>query len=270
MFRFRSIRRVAAAAALVAGGVAVATVAPTMVASATNTAITANCPSTTAPSTINNSDTITFTVGSGCQQVMIGMGALGSAVVNGTFTLNPGAPIGVSPGDTVVYTAPSTGSSTDQMYFLVSTNPSAVYDIHFPIPTPPAPRVGDSLTDNHDGSVTITYEPTTGMQSFFVNMWASGTTCPSSPPFTNRLYVLSPSAPTPLAASPAVVMAGTAASLGVSPYSATTIAAGSYQMCMYFSSGQGVQLEQSLAVTLGSVSPTTTTPGTPVTPTITG
>ena len=264
----RTFGRIAAAVALLLGTVAVATVATNSTAGAANTNVTANCTGSGSPQTINNSDTITFTVGTNCQQVMIGMGALGTAVLNGYGQLTPGTPIGAQPGATVVYTAPASGSGQDAMYFMINFQPSNTTNINFPIP---APR-NDSLTDNGDGSMTVTYSPVTQPNSVWVSLFPSGTTCNPGGVPTGRLYVLGPSIPSnPFTSSPAVVAAGTGAMTGQQPYSATTIAAGSYQACMYYNSGQQTTLVQSLAVTLGTVTPTTTVPaGDPVTPAFTG
>lgn len=131
----------------------------------------------------------------------------------------------------------------------------------------PTPR-NDTLVDNGNGSMTATFEPTAGSASIFINLFPSGTTCPSSGQPTGRLYVLSSSSqvPTPLM-SPATIAAGTTAyTVSNGTAVSTTIAAGSYQACLYYNPGSSATvLEQSLAVTLSEV----VAPD-PVTPAFTG
>ena len=270
---FRTLGRFAAAAALVASSATVATVLSTSTAGAANTAITANCPNLTQPQAINNGDTVTFTVGTGCTEVVIGQPSAGGILtVNGGSALTPGNPVAVNQGDTVVYTAPVGGAGSDSVMFLVSYTPSTTFPIEFPVP---APR-SDSLTDNGNGSMTITYEPVAGAGSVWVSLFPSGTTCAAlSSSTVGRLYVLAPNMPyNPLGASPVVIAAGSGAMTGVMPYAETTITAGSYEACMYYSGGNQGTLEQSLSITLSAVTPTTSTTTTasadPVAPAFTG
>ena len=119
----------------------------------------------------------------------------------------------------------------------------------------PSPR-SDTLVDNGNGSMTATFEPTAVSASVFINIFPSGTTCPAGAQPTGRLYVLSssPQVPTPLV-SPATIAAGTTAyTVSNGAVSSTTIAAGSYQACLYYNPGNSASvLEQSLAVTLSEV-----------------
>lgn len=142
--------------------------------------------------------------------------------------------------------------------------------VNFPTQAP-GPSRNDSLTENGDGSMTVTYSPATQPSSVWVSLFPSGTTCRPGRVPTGRLFPLGPAIPyNPLSAIPAVVAAGTGAMTGSQPYGATTIAAGSYQACTYYNSGQQTTLEQSLAMTLGVVTPTTTPSSDPVAPAFTG
>ena len=268
----RTFGRIAAAIALLLATVAVATVATNSAAGAANTNETANCSATGSSLTINNSDTITFTMGSGCGAVILmsGLGTQGTATALG-FPLSTGAPSGgLVLGDTVVFTAPGSGSGNMSIGFMANAQspPAITYNLAYPTP---APR-NDTLVDNGDGSMTVTYSPATQPASVWVSLFPSGTTCSPGGVPTGRLYLLGPAIPSnPFTSSPAVVSAGTGAMTGTQPYGATTIAAGSYQACMYYNSGQQTVLEQSLAVTLGVVTPTTTAPaGDPVAPAFAG
>lgn len=267
---FRTFGRIAAAAALVASSATITTFAATAPVGAANTNVNVSCSVDPADQTIDNNDTVTITIGTGCTQVVLGNPALGTMTVNG-FPTTPGNPVGVAQGDTVIYTAPASGSGIDFIFFMVNFNPAQNMAITFP----PAPPRSDSLTDNGDGSMTIAYSALSGPEAIWVAMYASGTTCPGTPPqpATGRLYVLAPNTPyNPIGASPVVVTGDFPAMTGVAPYAATTMPAGSYEACMYYSSGQSpASLQSSLAITLTSgTTPTTTTPSTPVTPTITG
>ncbi len=267
----RTFGRIAAAVALLLGTVAVATVATNSDAGAANTNITGTCGGSGSPQSINNSDTITFTVGANCQQVMLGVGALGTAVLNGFGSLTPGTPIGAQPGDTVIYTAPASGASTDVFYFLINFQPSINYQITFPIPPPR----NDSLTANGDGSLTVTYSPVVSPQALSLNLFAPGTTCDPTGNPTNRLFGISNFSNQGLpvfAASPAVLSVGSPMRSGwANTTVASTLTAGSYQACLYYYNGnQQNTLVQSLAVTIGTVTPTTAPAGDPVTPAFTG
>jgi len=266
---FRTFGRIAAAAALVASSAAITTFASTAPVGAANTNLNVSCSIDPPDQTIDNSDTITITMGTGCTQVVLGNPALGTMTVNG-FPATPGNPLGVQQGDTVIYTAPASGSGMDLIFFMINYNPAQNMAITFP---QLAPR-NDSLTDNGDGSMTFTYSPLSGSEQVWIAMYASGATCPGTPsqPFTGRLYVLAPMVPyNPLGASPVTITGDYPAMTGAAPYAATTMPAGPYQACMYYSSGQSpASLLQSLAITLTSGTSPTTTPPTPVTPTLTG
>ncbi len=270
---FRTLGRIAAAVAFLVATVAIATVATNSTAGAANTAVTANCSASASPQTINNSDTITFTIGTGCGAVilMAGSGSSGSAVwTQLPLTLQTGSPIGgLSQGNTVVFTAPASGSGSMSLGFMANAQspPQITFTVNYPTQAPPTPR-NDSIVDNGNGSMTITYDPTSPNENMWVSIFPSGTTCasvPASP--TGRVYVLTPDAPySPIGASPVVVAAGSPAMTGVSPYASATIAAGSYQACMYFSlNGQGT-LVQALPITFSEVAPTPD----PVAPAFTG
>ena len=243
---FSRIGRVLVAAALVAAGLAVASLTNTSSAGAANTAVTVSCPAGGSALSVNNGDTVTVTVGTGCTQVLLNMnGSGGTATANG-FPLTPGSPVGVAQGDTVIYTAPNSGAGNDSLIFMVNFAPSSNLYIAFPPPT-------GSIVDQGNGSMVITY---TG--DILVMLFASGTTCPQT--YTGQptpRYFLDPTmnGPAALGASPATVSAGTNA-MGPSGPSAVGIVAGTYQACMYFSGNNATTLHQSLSVTLGSPTPT--------------
>ena len=267
MFRISRLGRLAAAAVLVASG---ATVALTSTATAANTPVNYDCVTQYTYLDVNNSDTLTITItaSTGCGFIILDNpqgGALGTATLNGN-PLTAGTPVATANGDVVVYTAPASGNGQDGFAFLpnLQSPPGPQITITFPSP---APR-NDTLVDNGNGSMTINYDPTTPNENMWVSIFPNGTTCapvPASP--TGRVYVLAPDAPySPLGASPVVVAAGSPAMTGVSPYASATIAAGSYQACLYFSlNGQGT-LVQALPITFSEVAPTPD----PVVPAFTG
>lgn len=271
----RTLGRSVAAVALLLATVAVATVATNSTAGAANTNVTANCSTAPAIQTINNSDTLTITVGAGCGAVILMASGGGTATWMPSFPLTQGSPIGgLQQGDTVVFTAPASGSGSAAIGFMANAQsmpPAITFTVNFPAS---APR-NDSLTDNGNGSMTIAYSALSGPEVIWVAMYASGTTCPGTPPqpATGRLYLLAPNAPAnPIGASPITVTGDYPATTGLSPYVATTIPSGSYEACLYYSSGQGpASLKSSLAITLTASSPTTTTAsGDPVAPAFTG
>lgn len=258
---FSRFGRVLAAAALVAAGLAVTSLTNTSNAGAANTAVTVNCsPTGSSLASVNNGDTITATVGTGCTHVLLNMsGGGGTATANG-FPLTPGSPIGVAPGDTVIYTAPNSGSGNDSILFMVSFNPASTLYISFPPPT-------GSMVDQGNGSMVITY---TG--DIVTMLFDSGTTCPQI--YTGQTparYFLDPTinGPAALGASPVTVSAGTNAMGPMGP-SAVPIPAGNYQACLYFALTGGTTLQQSMAVTLGTPSPSPTPNNDPVVPTYAG
>ena len=267
---FRSIGRVAAAAVLVLSTVAITAVVSNSSAGAANTNITANCSGSGTSQTINNSDTITFTVGTGCGAVILmsGSGSSGTAVINGSFPINTGAPSGgLAQGDTVTFTAPAVGSGSMSVGFMQNAQspPAITFPISYPIP---APR-NDALTDNGDGSMTLVYSPVTSPQSVWVSLFPSGTTCNAQGNPTGRLYLIGSNSV--LTSSPTVIAAGSPAQTGTQPLTATTVAAGTYTACLYYYNGQQqTSLTQSLTVTLGVVTPTTAPADDPVVPAFTG
>ena len=265
MFRISRLGRLAAAAVLVASG---ATVALTSTATAANTAISYDCVTQYTYLDVNNSDTLTITItaNTGCGFIILNNppgGALGTATLNGS-PLTAGNPIATSNSDVIVYTAPASGNGQDGFVFLpnLQSQPGPQINITFPAP---APR-NDTLVDNGDGSMTVTFDPVVGMQEVYLNIYPSGTTCSSNGNPLGRLYVLSTSPMLPeQMASPATIAAGSTAFIAASgPPTETTIAAGSYEACLYFNSGTaGTELVQSLAVTLAEVTPTTSTTTSP-------
>lgn len=268
MFRSTRIGRFLAAATLAVAATAVFAGSP---AGAANTNLSVNCSTSNYSQSIGNSDTLTITItGSGCNGFIIldnpGSGAQGTATLNG-FGLTAGNPIGVTGGDTVVYTAPASGAGVDSFTIVSSLQPITIVSsisITFPVPTP---RTGDSMVDNGNGSMTITFAALTNSQTISVNFYPSGTTCPTNGVPTGRLFLLSSSSQAPVQmTSPAVISAGSPAIVVANGNpSVTTIAAGSYQACMnYFSGSSAPVLVQSLAVTLGEVTPD------PVAPAFTG
>ena len=130
----------------------------------------------------------------------------------------------------------------------------------------------DSLTDNGDGSLTVTYSPVVAPQTVALNLFAPGTTCDPAASPVNRLFGISNFSSTGLpvlAASPAVLSAGSPMRSGwANTTAASTLVAGSYHACLYYFDGASNALVQSLPVTIGTVTPTTVTPTT-VTPTTT-
>lgn len=195
MSRSTRIGRFIAAAALAVAATAVFAGSP---AGAANTNISVDCSTSNYRPSIGNGDTLTISItGSACNGYIIldnpGSGALGSATLNGTFPLTAGTPIGLTGPATVVYTAPASGSGTQGLTIVPSLvapiTPTSSINITFPVPTPRT----DTLVDNGNGSMTATFEPTTGSASIFINLFPSGTTCPSSGQPTGRLYVLSSS-----------------------------------------------------------------------------
>jgi hypothetical protein len=272
MFRISRLGRLAAAAVLVASGASLAIAAP---AGAANTSANFDCVSQYTYFTLENSDTLTLTMAGSCSGfIILNMpqgGALGTATLNG-FPMTAGSPVGFSLGDTVVYTAPASGSGTDGFGIMPSLQqpPGPQISITFPAPTPR----NDSLVDNGNGSMTVTFDPVTGMEEVFLGIFPSGTTCSPFGSPTGRLYVLSTSPQLPVQmTSPTILAAGSTAYISGIDGRVTglsKIAAGSYQACLYFRSSMS-ELVQSLAITFSEVTTSTTASGTdPVTPAFTG
>jgi hypothetical protein len=267
MIRFAHLGRLAAATLIVASAATVALTAP---AGAADTAITLDCTTQLTAETVNNSDTVTATISGGaCGFVIFDNGG---ATIYGTATLNNNAltlgnPVAVADGDVLVFTAPASGSDSNSFSFwpnLQSPPPIASLGITFPAPS-------GSIVDNADGTFTATY---TGDINIY--LFPAGTPCDD--PFTgfnqNTRYILSNMGPglAALAASPALIQAGTFAITGGGPPIPTPIAAGSYEACMYpMMSGTALIVGQT--VTVGQVAPTTTTTTTgtdPVAPAFAG
>ena len=275
---FRTFGRIAAAAALLLATVAIATVATNSTAGAANTNVTANCSVIPPIETIGNNDTLTITVGAGCGAVIVMDNAGGTSRWDQMFMyISQGAPTGgLSQGDTITYTAPASGSGSAAIGFMGTAQdpPAITFTINFPAQAPPTPR-NDSLTDNGDGSMTVTYSSITFPQVVGLNLFASGTTCDPNGNPANRLFGIgtaSSQALPVLAASPAVLSAGSPMRSGwANTTAASTLVAGSYQACLYYFDGVTSNvLVQSLAVTIGTVTPTTAPSGDPVVPAFTG
>lgn len=268
----RRLGRVAAAAILVASTIAVGFIAQP--AGAVNSNVTADCSVTPSPVTINNSDTVTFTLGSGCGAVILfaGSGTTGSAQVTSPFPANLqlGSPMGGLSGGTVVFTAPASGSGSTLVGFMATaqSQPAITYTISYPVPTPR----NDTIVDNGNGSVTWTFAPLSGQNSTWFSLYPAGTTCPPTSSLAGRVAVVpaaGSNAPANAVSSPATIWAGTPAFLGATlPPSSGPIPAGTFQACSYYSSGGSTQLVASSSVTLA---PEGATPAEdPVTPSYTG
>lgn len=259
--------RLVAAAALVASGVVISTVATTVPSGAANHSVTLNCPDPdVSGQEIENGDTVTITVGTGCASVVLDInGAGGTLSVNGGPDLIAGNPAAVSQGDTVLFTAPASGSGSDFVRFLDGGQvPSSSYRISFP------PSSG-SMVDNGDGSMTLTY-----VGNVVVFLLPEGSTCASTLVPQDEIYILDGDPPVQFGGvgpSPAIISAGTEVMSGSGP-GAVPIEAGIYEACMYYYGfGSGSPLQQALTVGLGEVVPTTTTTTAaddPVTPAYTG
>ena len=262
MFCFRSVSRLIAATTLVISGAAVATVTSTVPAGAVNSALTFNCGTGYSSAAVANSATVTVTVGTSCTGFTFG--GINGAAPQGTATLNgsyvpPSQLISVVQGNTIVFTAPASGSGEDALTFMAGQNPGDGVVISYPAPS-------GSLTDNGDGTMTVTYAG-----SVLGYLLQSGSTCADGPQQSGTQFIFTPAGPAgaSLAASPAVIEVGTTLFTPGSPQPAP-VTAGSYQACLY-SGGQDATLLSSLAVTIGEVVPTTTVPaGDPVVPAFTG
>ena len=261
MFRFRSLNRVVVAATLILSGVTLATAASTVPAGATGTALTFDCGTGFAGASTGNGGTVTLTVGTSCTGFNLnglnGVPPTGSATLNGSY-VPPMQQIPVSPGDVIIYTAPVSGAGRDALSFQAGQNPGDGVTISFPVPT-------GSLTDNQDGTMTVTY---TGAIIGF--MLPSGSVCaevmPAMPPADTE-FIFTPQGPSgaALAASPAIISVGTMVLTMANP-DPTPLAAGQYQTCLYQSlGGAGGALLSSLAISIGQVSPTTAPTTAPVT-----
>lgn len=146
--------------------------------------------------------------------------------------------------------------------------------------SPASAAATGSLVDNGDGTATLTYSGSTATDYIVLLGLPSGTTCTagSTPPGAMFFLTSSPQATGGgMTASPMTIQTGTSAySLSVSPPGPVTVAAGTYNLCVHnYISQQGATVLQQLEVTIGSVTPTTTSTTTapaadPVTPAFTG
>ena len=264
MFRFRSVSRLIAATTLIISGVAVATVTSTVPAGAVNGALTFNCGTGYSNAAVANGATVTVTVGTSCTGFLFGgingTAPQGSATLNGSY-VPPSQLITVAQGNTIVFTAPASGSGVDALTFMAGQNPGNGVVISYPVPT-------GSLTDNGNGTMTVTYSG-----SIVGFLLPSGSVCAAFLTVrpNNFNYILAPDAPPggQLAASPAVIAVGTPL-MGMGDPTPVPVTAGAYEACLYESVGPGGQLLSSLAVTIGTVTPTTAPSGDPVAPAFTG
>ena len=244
---FRRLGRMLAAASLITASAGILAAAP-----AGANPITVNCPSAQTPLEIQNGDTVSWIVGTGCTSAGFANNPsnpnpnYGTLVLNGNTTITPGNGHPVMTGDTLVYTAPASGTSNDFIYFNGNA-PST--QAEFPISAPPA---SGAFVDNANGSITVTY---TGEIVLF--LFTQGTTCPPSLMGQFRpLYVLDsgPYANPGLTASPATITAGTMA-MGTGGPGGSAIAAGTYQACLYYPNLMSNPPVQFGEVTLGTVTP---------------
>ena len=264
MFRFRSVSRLIAATTLIISGAAVATVASTAPAGAVNGALTFNCGAGYSGAAVANGAAVTVTVGTSCTNFSFGgiNGAppQGSATLNGSY-VPPSQQIPVIQGDSIVFTAPASGSGRDALTFMAGQNPGDGVVISYPVPS-------GSLTDNGNGTMTVTYSG-----SIIGFLFPSGSTCADpSVGSANADFIFSPQAPAggQLAASPAVIAVGTPL-MGMGGPTPIPVTAGAYQACLYESLGSpGGALLSSLAVTIGQVTPTTVPTPDPIAPAFTG
>ena len=269
---FRTFGRIAAAASLLFATVAITTVASSSTAGAANTNVTADCTATGSMETINNNDTLTIDVGAGCGAVIVMDNAGGTTRWEQmSMYVSQGSPQGgLQQGSTITYTAPASGSGSAAIGFMANAQsaPAITFSVSFPAPS-------GTIVDNADGTVTATY---TGNINLF--LVSAGTTCASTfVPFGPGIiqYILSDQvlSEAALAASPALIEAGTLAMTGTGP-TPTPIAAGTYQACMYpvMNGPSSASLLASSEVTIGQVAPTTTTTTTagtnPVSPAFAG
>ena len=270
MSHFSRLARVIAAGALAISAVAVLSVDP---AGAADTAANEDCSVGGVQTfSVANSDTVTVTITAGdCLSARLDVNGTSATATLNSSAMVDGLPASVATNDVIVITAPASGQGTVRIYFSdVSANvPVVMVDFGFP------PLVA-SLTDDGNGSMTVTYSGNgiASHNNLTVMLYPAGHTCVVDDA-TEPLYVLDPDLPmAPLAASPAIVTAGTlAAVFAQGPPAAEAIAAGSYQACLMLYVGNNSSIGQSMAITLGAVAPTTTTTTTgtdPVVPAFTG
>jgi hypothetical protein len=273
MSRLSRLSRIAAAGALVVSAVAVFSVGS---AGAANTEIQQDCSSGGVQTAgVANSDTVTVTIGAGsCLSATLDVNGTSATAALNNSPMTDGTPANVASGDSIVVTVPANGQGTVYVRFADTNANVPVVMIDFGYPP-----VTGSMVDNGNGSMTITYSGTGLINNDHITvlLYPADHTCALGDQ-TEPLFILDPDMPgIPLAASPAVVTAGTMAGVfnQQGPPSAAAITAGSYQACMILQTGNNQSLAQSMAITLGAVAPTTTTTTTaagadPVTPAFAG
>ena len=272
MSRLSRLSRIVAAGALAISAVAIFSSGS---ADAANTNIQQNCSSGgVQTASVANSDTATVTITVGdCLTATFDSNSTSATATANSSPMTSGSPVNVTTSDSIVVTVPASGQGTVYVRFadLSAGVPVVMIDFGYP------PLTG-SMVDNGNGSMTITYSGTglANQNHVSVLLYPAGHTCALEDD-TDPVYVLDPDLPeAALAASPAVVTAGTMAGVfgQQGPPTAEAIVDGSYQACMMLFEGNNRSLAQSLAVTLGAVAPTTTTTtaaGTdPVAPAFTG
>ena len=134
----------------------------------------------------------------------------------------------------------------------------AISAVTFFAVSPASAAATGSLANGGNGGLVVTYSPSPGTSQNAINLeiYPSTSTCGN---FNDTLAVLSsdPQAPAQaqIAASPATLVAGTTAyavNQGPQPF---TLANGAYLFCLYGSTGN---LLDSLTMTIGQATPTTT------------
>jgi len=153
----------------------------------------------------------------------------------------------------------------------------AISAVTFFAVSPASAAATGSLADNGNGGLVVTYSPSPGTVQNGINLeiYPSTSSCGN---FNTTLAVVSsdPQAPAPsqIAASPATLVVGSTAyalNQGAQPF---TLANSAYLFCLYGSTGN---LLDSLTMTIGQATPTTTAapttttaPADPVAPAFTG
>lgn len=132
--------------------------------------------------------------------------------------------------------------------------------------TPAGAVATASVTDNGNGSITVTYAGIGGSDHVLVFWRDAALTCPSTPgaiiPF---LYVLGTDTPQAIPSSPAVLNAGTNVLNNSSP-NPTPLPDGNYRVCVYvvdYANQANDALVAQVAATIGNPTPPAppTTPG---------